>query len=299
MVTPTGTAIGAGWCADRLLGEPSTRWHPVAAFGTTMSALERRYYRSTRIAGVAHLAAGVGIAAGTGLIAERVLGRRVAVALATAVCVAGNMLADEATATLDLLDADDLDGARTRVQSLVGRDRSQLDATAIVRATIESVAENTVDAVVAPLFWAVMAGAPGVLAHRAINTLDAMVGHRSERYEAFGWASARADDVANYVPARLAAVITAALAPSRVRHIVRAVRDDAPAHPSPNGGVIESAVAAALGIRLGGSNVYAGRFEHRGVLGDGTEPTVADGRRAIRLTTLVGTTTAALVAILR
>ena len=288
MLTGLGAAAAAGWLADRLLGEPPTRWHPVAAFGHLMTAIESHTYRPSRLAGAAHLAAGVSLAVGVGVISQRVLGRRTATAAPTAICVAGRMLAHEAAITFDLVDGGDLDGARNRVQSLVGRDRERLDAPALVRATIESVAENTVDAVIAPLCWAAIAGAPGVLAHRAINTLDAMVGHRSERYEAFGWAAARADDLANYIPARLAALAVAALTPRRAPAIWRAVREDAPAHPSPNGGVIEAAVAAALDIRLGGTNQYAGHAEHRGVLGNGPEPTTADGRRAIRLTTAAG-----------
>jgi adenosylcobinamide-phosphate synthase len=123
-----------------------------------------------------------------------------------------------------------------------------------------------------------------VLAHRAVNTLDAMVGHHDSRYEQFGWASARLDDVANYVPARLTAAAVAAMTPRRARSIWTTVRRDAAAHPSPNAGVIEAAVAAALGVRLGGTNRYGGRIEDRGVLGDGPAPTVADGRRALRLT---------------
>jgi adenosylcobinamide-phosphate synthase len=299
MLTGTGGAVAAGWVADQALGEPPARWHPVVAFGGAMTALEQRLYRPTRTAGVVQLAAGVGLAIGVGLVGQRLLGRRLATAAATAVCVAGRMLAAEATITLDLLERGDLDGARDRAQSLVGRDRQELDEAAIVRATIESVAENTIDAVVAPLCWAAVGGAPGVLAHRAINTLDAMVGHRSERYESFGWASARLDDIVSYVPARLGAVAVAALAPRRVGAIWRAARHDAPAHPSPNGGVIEASVAAAIGVRLGGTNEYGGRIEHRGVLGDGNEPTVADGRRAIRLTTAVGAVTAGVVALLR
>ncbi len=288
MLTGTGAAAALGWAGDQVLGEPPARRHPVAAFGSVMTTLERHVYRPTRTAGALQLVAGVGLAVGVGVVARRLIGPRAATAVATTVCVAGRMLAREATVTLDLLASGDLDGARIRSQSLVGRDRHRLDEPAIVRATIESVAENTIDAVVAPLCWAAIGGAPGVLAHRAINTLDAMVGHHSDRYEAFGWAAARADDIVNYVPARLGAVAVAVLTPRRGQRVWRAVRDDAPAHPSPNGGVIEAAVAAAIGIRLGGTNNYAGRVEHRGVLGDGPAPTIADARRAIRLTTTVG-----------
>lgn len=289
----SGLPIAAGWALDRVFGEPPTAVHPVAGFGTLMSRVERRLYRPTRPAGVAHLAIGAGVAGAVGLAAQRLLGRRAAVGAAVAVSVAGKMLAGEAAAVLALLDADDLDGARQRVRSLVGRTPDDLDADEIVRATIESVAENTVDAVIAPLCWAAVAGAPGVLVHRAVNTLDAMVGHHNQRYEHFGWASARADDVMNYVPARFATLAVAILNPRRITSIWRAVRHDAPAHPSPNGGVIEAAVAAALGIRLGGTNRYGTRIEQRGTLGTGPTPTTTDGSRAIRLTTAAGALVAA------
>jgi adenosylcobinamide-phosphate synthase len=295
-MTNSGVAIAAGWAVDRVFGEPPAAIHPVAAFGRLMGAVERRWYRPTRLAGVRHAIVGISIAGAAGVLMERVLGRRVAVAVAVAVSVAGKMLADEADAVLAMIEADDIAGARARVRSLVGRTPDDLDADEIVRAVIESLAENTVDAVIAPLCWAAVAGAPGVLAHRAINTLDAMVGHRSERYEQFGWASARIDDVINYIPARVAALAIVAVAPRRARAIWQTVRRDTRAHPSPNGGVIEAATAAALGIRLGGTNRYGDRIEARGVLGNGRPPTLRDAGRAVQLTTAAGAIAAAAIA---
>lgn len=283
-----GVAVASGWVLDRLLGEPPIAWHPVARFGSLMETIELHTYRPTRAAGVGHLALGMAIGLGTGIAADRLIGRRAAVAVAATISIAGRMLADEADAVLTHLERGDLDQARHRVRSLVGRDTTELDETDIARAVIESLAENTVDAVIAPLWWGAVAGAPGVLAHRAVNTLDAMVGHRSDRYEQYGWASARLDDAMNYIPARLAALAVAALRPHRLGPIMRAVRRDAPAHPSPNGGVIEAATAAALGVRLGGENRYRGRAEERGTLGDGPDPTAVDARRAITLTTAIG-----------
>ena len=138
---------------------------------------------------------------------------------------------------------------------------------------MESVAENTSDAVVAPLLWGAVAGLPGLLGYRAVNTLDAMVGHRSPRYRRFGWAAARLDDLANWVPARVGAGLAAALrrrwSAGPRAEALRAVADGRGRHPSPNAGVVEAAFAGALGIRLGGRNVYDGRVEERGVLGDG------------------------------
>ncbi|MCU1390744.1 MAG: cobalamin biosynthesis protein CobD [Ilumatobacteraceae bacterium] len=264
--------------------------HPVARFGQAMGGLERLIYRDDRIAGVGFCAVGVIGAGVVGWGVQRALGRHRAVALTTFACVAGRMLGDEATRIGQLLVAGDIEGARRQLPALVGRSPDGLSAAEIARAVIESVAENSIDAVVAPAFWALVAGAPGVCAHRAINTLDAMVGHHSERYERFGWASARLDDAANWVPARIGAMLVAGVRPGRGRAVWRTVRRDAGQHPSPNGGVIESAYAAALGIRLGGTNRYGDIVEHRGVLGDGRLPEPADIAGAVGL---LRTTTAA------
>ena len=192
--------------------------------------------------------------------------------VATTVTVGGRMLTTEALAIGAALDAGDLDGARGRLPALVGRDPSSLSADEVARAVVESVAENSVDAVVAPVFWGTAAGGIGALAYRAINTMDAMVGHHSDRFEQFGWASARLDDLVNWVPARVAAALVALLRPRRAREVWRAVRVDAPRHPSPNAGVVEAAFAAALDLRLGGVNRYGDRVEERAALGRGRAP---------------------------
>jgi adenosylcobinamide-phosphate synthase len=175
------------------------------------------------------------------------------------------------------------------------------DEPELCRAVVESVAENLSDAVVAPLLWAALLGAPGVAAYRAANTLDAMVGHRSERHQRFGWASARLDDLVNWPAARLAALAAIAWAPAvggdRRAAWSTAWRDGA-AHPSPNAGRIEGAFAGALGVRLGGLNHYEHGFERRPQLGDGSPPTTADIGRAVRLAKLVGGSTVALCALI-
>ncbi len=148
---------------------------------------------------------------------------------------------------------------------------------------MESLAENIVDAVVAPALWAAVAGAPGAAAYRAVNTMDAMVGHRSERYRRFGTAAARLDDAANWLPARATAAAVAAVRPHRARAVWTAVRHDAPAHPSPNAGVAEAAVAAALGVEVGGPLRYGDRVEDRPRLGRGRRPEPADVPAALRL----------------
>ncbi len=164
----------------------------------------------------------------------------------------------------------------------MGRDTSALDEHEIARAVVESVAENTSDAVVAPLVLGALLGVPGLLAYRAANTLDAMVGHRSARYAEFGWASARLDDLLNLPGSRLTALLTTLLGPSP-RGALAAWRRDAPAHPSPNAGPVEAAFAGALGITLGGTNLYGARTEHRAVLGSGRSPDPADIARATDL----------------
>ncbi|MEX2626844.1 MAG: adenosylcobinamide-phosphate synthase CbiB [Ilumatobacteraceae bacterium] len=280
-MSAAGPAVAVGLVLDAVLGEPPAPLHPVARFGDAMRALERHTYRDDVIAGATHAVVGGGAALASGWLLERVIGRRGALAASIGVASAGRMLTAEVTRVGQALENDDLDGARRLVGGLVGRDTSGLDPNEVARAAIESLAENAVDAVTAGVWWGVVGGAPAVLGHRALNTLDAMVGHRSLRYERFGWASARLDDVANWVPARLTSVGAAIAHPSRARAVVRTVRRDAWRHPSPNGGVVEAAMAAVLGVRLGGTNRYGNRTEDRGTLGDGPQPTPADVQRAV------------------
>ncbi len=288
----TARCVGliAGFTADRLIGDPR-RWHPVAGFGSAAQRVEDRMYSDSRARGVLFTAAMVGSVAALGLAAERTTARRpiahaFAVGLATWAVLGARSLRTEALAVGALVDEGDLAGAREQVTHLVGRDPSQLDADGLARATVESVAENTSDAAVAPLLAGAFAGIPGLLAYRAINTLDAMVGHRSPRYENFGWASARLDDLANLVPARLSALLAAVCAPlvdGRPTEALRTWSCDAAGHPSPNAGPVEAAFAGALGIRLGGRNVYGGRVEHRPEMGSGRTPTVDDIGRSVKL----------------
>lgn len=290
-MTAAGIVLGVG--GDAVFGDPR-RFHPVAGFGQSAAAFERVVYRPTFAAGAVYATVLVGGAALLGAALERVLPRSAARGLALYVALGGRSLAREAQAVADLVEHGDIDAARVRIRSLVGRDPQALDAAGLCAAAIESVAENTVDAVIAPLVWAAVAGAPGVLAHRAVNTLDAMVGRRNERYARFGTASARADDAANWPAARLAGALTVALAGATSGAAWRAWRDDAPAHPSPNAGVVEAAFAGALGLKLGGTLAYEGRVEHRPQLGDGREPTPGDVMRAVKLARNVALATAAL-----
>jgi adenosylcobinamide-phosphate synthase len=264
--------------------------HPVARFGALMTRLEPHVWRDTRSAGAAYAALGVATGVAAGSLAR-------STALATYVACAGRALRAEASSVGASIAADDLDGARARLPALVGRDVDDLDEKAVARAVIESVAENTVDAVVAPALWAAAAGARGALAHRAINTLDAMVGHRDARYARFGWAAARADDAAAWVPARVTAALVAVVRPGAAGAVARVVRTDARDHPSPNAGVAEGAFAAALDLRLGGPLAYQGRGELRPSLGDGRPPEPADIGRAVRLSRDVTIALGAIIAL--
>ena len=294
-----GLGLLAGYLADQRWGDPR-RGHPVAGFGALAVRLERRLYAADRISGVLFTATLVGGAAAAGAAVEKTTRRRpILQFLATAVCawavLGGRSLAAEADAVRSHLEAGDLPAARERLTHLVGRDTEQLDESGIARAVIESVAENTSDAVVAPLFFGALGGVPGLLAYRAANTLDAMVGHRNARYSAFGWASARLDDLLNWLPARITATLAALLAPTVGGDRAEAFgawRRDAPSHPSPNAGPVEAAFAGALGVQLGGVNSYRGVDEDRHVLGRGGPPTAADIEMSTHLARLVGHATA-------
>ncbi|MFI8823282.1 cobalamin biosynthesis protein [Streptomyces sp. NPDC053431] len=277
----------AGLAVDLLVGDPR-RGHPVAAFGRAAGAVERVLWRDDRGRGALHTAVCAGGTVALGALAARTArgSRAASVALTAAsvwAVVGGTTLGREARAIGGALGAGDLEAARARMPHLVGRDPQALDGPAMARAVVESVAENTSDAVVGALFWGAVAGVPGLLGFRAVNTLDAMVGHRSPRYRRFGWASARLDDLAGWPGARLTAVLTT-VAGGNPRGALKAWREDAGRHPSPNAGPVEASFAGALGVRLGGTLSYGGRIEHRPVLnGAGRAVDVADIDRAVRL----------------
>jgi adenosylcobinamide-phosphate synthase len=285
----------AGYLADLVLADPRTG-HPVAAFGATAAALEQVSYRDTRIGGAAHVGLLVGAVSVLGAAVARHARRRgplwsvTATAVATWIALGGTSLARTGMAMGDLLSHNDVGGARRLLPALCGRDPQRLDAAGLTRAAVESVAENTSDAHVAPLLWATAGGVPAVLGYRAVNTLDSMVGHRSPRYARFGWAAARLDDAANYVAARVTAALVVVCAPvvgGSPSDAAGAWRRDAARHPSPNAGVVEAAFAGALGVRLGGPTQYQYELQIRPTLGDGVPPSVADLRRAVQLSRTV------------
>ena len=265
----------------------------MALFGSAAAALERRTYRDARWAGVVHTAGLLAVTGAIGFVAQgsrRGLRETAAVAAATYVAAGGTSLCRTGEQMVGLLTAGDVDGARALLPSLCGRDPAVLDAAGLTRAALESIAENTSDAQVGPLVWAALGGAPAVLMYRAVNTLDAMIGNRSPRYARFGWAAARADDLANLLAARLTGLCAVACAPvvgGSPAAALRAWRRDARRHPSPNAGVAEASFAGALGVRLGGPTQYAHELEIRPTLGDGRVPEVADLDRAVRLSRAV------------
>jgi adenosylcobinamide-phosphate synthase len=287
--------IAAGYFADALFGDPR-RGHPVALFGGAAAALEQRTYADSRRAGAIHAGALLGAVGVLGLALE--LGARrggpawtaAATAGATFVALGGTSLCRTGEQMAGLLEGDDVEGARELLPSLCGRDPAALDSAGLTRAALESVAENTSDAQVAPVLWAALGGAPSVLVYRAANTLDAMIGNKSARYTRFGWAAARFDDAMNFMAARATGLLVAVCAPlvgGSPAAALRAWRRDAARHPSPNAGVVEAAFAGALGVRLGGPTQYAHELEIRPTLGDGRTPEVADLARAVRLSRIV------------
>ncbi|BBZ26666.1 cobalamin biosynthesis protein CobD [Mycolicibacterium madagascariense] len=288
-----------GHAADRWLGDPR-RFHPVAGFGSVATRWERRLYADDRSAGVLYLLTLVGGSTGLAIALERSCRKPLLRALSTAAVtwavLGGRSLEREAQAVHGLLTSGDVDGARRRLRNLVGRDTANLTPDEIARAVIESVAENTSDAVVTSYFWGAVAGMPGLVMHRAANTLDAMVGHHNVRYERFGWAAARFDDLIGYPGARMAGLLVVALSPNPGAAWA-AWRRDAAGHPSPNAGVVEASFAGALGIRLGGTNTYYGnRTEHRALMGDGRTPTPDDIPPTTDLARRVGWAAAAVAA---
>lgn len=289
-----GLALGV----DALVGDP--RWwpHPVTLMGSAIGAYDHRVYNATlsptrlRVRG-SLLALGVPIAAFSATWAIVWAFGRIGVPFAwiaaiwfTSTTIAWKGLWEAGAAVYRAL-GESLPAAREAVGQIVGRDTDQLSELEVIRATIETLAENIVDGIVAPIFYAVIGGAPLAMAYRAVNTADSMVGYRNTRYRDFGWASAKLDDFMNYVPARLTAGLmwlVMAILGLAAGHAWRTMRHDAKKHLSPNAGIPESMMAGGLGIRLGGLNYYAGVPSPRAPMGDGERPLkMEDIMTAIRI----------------
>ncbi|WP_339222861.1 adenosylcobinamide-phosphate synthase CbiB [Paenibacillus sp. FSL H8-0332] len=273
----------SAYIVDRIVGDPRTFPHPVIYMGKAISALERgirRFAATPSALKRAGILLPLLVAGGAWVLTALVvvLLARLSPWLAgiaevwlISTTIASKGLKDAGMAVYAELRSEDLPAARRALGMIVGRDTAHLDSPEIVRGTVETVAENIVDAIISPLFFALLGGAPLAMAYRAVNTLDSMVGYKNDKYRDLGWASARLDDVANYIPARMTALLLtlcAALLRLDWSRCWNTVRRDARLHPSPNSGYPESAVAGALGIRLGGENVYHGVTSFRAYMGD-------------------------------
>jgi adenosylcobinamide-phosphate synthase len=287
MIYATTSDLLAGASLDLLLGDPMWVPHPVRGIGRLVMLLEPPLRRipNERLAGCV-------LACSVVLIASIVSGVTVYWAGAAAsiywvfMCLAVRSLDRESSRVIQALRAGDLEGARKLTGYIVGRDTNDLSEREVTRAVFETVAENMGDAIVAPLFFLAVFGIPGMVAYKAINTMDSMVGYKNEKYIRFGWAAARLDDIANYIPARITAaliVITAAGMRLQWRKALAAVWRDAGLQPSPNSGYPEAALAGALGVQLGGMNYYLGRPSRKPLLGDSIENLSWDRFPQVRL----------------
>ena len=269
---------------DLILGDPRALPHPVVAIGRMISFLEpilRRAFRNERTAGCALLVTTVGVSYGVAALLLRLAfalapdaGIAVAVYLSW-VSLAARSLHAESGKVAQALERDDLPGARIALSYIVGRETGQLDETELIRGAVETVAENTGDGVIAPLFYLMLGGPALAIAYKAVNTLDSMVGYKNERYLHFGWASARFDDLANFLPARLTGLLMVIAAPICALsggNAWRILRRDCRNHSSPNSGFPEAAAAGALRVRLGGINRYFGRSVVKPTIGDAALP---------------------------
>ena len=270
---------GVGLLLDRAFGEPPSSVHPVALFGKVMTKAEMFLWRGNRASGVSYGFFGLTVAtAASRLFSSPFIGT----AIGTYLAVAEKSLLENATSIESSLMRGDLESVRRQLPSLVGRDLEGLDENGAARAVIESVAENSSDAVIAPMFYGALLGGRGAINYRAVNTMDAMVGYRNAQYLDFGWFSARLDDFANYLPSRLAGFLAWSV-PTGRRGKPGSILAEAAGHPSPNAGVIEATYAHKLGIILGGENSYEGTVEMRPQMGDGrgTEPSDIAGSIAL------------------
>jgi adenosylcobinamide-phosphate synthase len=272
----TVTILAAALVLDALFGEMGMLFrilpHPVEALGRLIGAMDRRLNRIDRSDGARLLRGAFTVVVVTGIagaagwliatLARGVPGGWMIEALVAATLLAQRSLYAHVAAVAHALANDGLAGGRRAIRHIVSRDPASMDEQGIARAALESLSENFADAVVAPVFWYAVAGLPGMLAYKAINTADSMIGYRSDHYRAFGKAAARADDVANWIPARLAGLITAlaaALSGTNARRALHVMWRDAGSHASPNAGWPEAAFAGALGLALGGPRTYPGQ----------------------------------------
>jgi adenosylcobinamide-phosphate synthase len=289
MVVAIGVDAVLGW-PDGLFARIG---HPVTWFGRLIGALDARWNRTRdaawkrRAAGVAAALIVIVLASGLALAVQAAMpqgwGGTVLLGVLAWPFVALRSLHDHVAAVAHPLRSGDVAAARSAVAMIVGRDPANLDEAGIARAAIESLAENTSDGIVAPLFWGVLFGLPGIVGYKAVNTLDSMIGHRTERHEAFGWAAARIDDLANLVPARLTGLLFA-LVSAHPMDAMSCMARDARRHRSPNAGWPEAAFAGALGVRLCGPRFYHGDLTDEPWLNEAArDPAAVDIARGLKL----------------
>jgi adenosylcobinamide-phosphate synthase len=290
-------AMVVALAVDAVLGWPERLFriigHPVTWLGRLIEALDAAWNRDSdppafrRAAGVVTMFAATALPVVLAWIVQAQLttewSRIVIAGILAWPFVALRSLHDHVAAVAHPLQSGDIEAARAAVSRIVGRDPLSLDEAAIARAAIESLAENTSDGIVAPVFWGVLFGLPGIVGYKAINTLDSMIGHRTPRYEAFGWAAARLDDVVNFIPARLTCVLFASLS-AQPRVAMWCMMRDGARHRSVNAGWVEAAMAGALGVRLSGPRIYHGIVANEPWLNEAArDPLAADIGRALKL----------------
>jgi adenosylcobinamide-phosphate synthase len=286
-------ALALALMLDFWLGDPRWLPHPVRGMGALIAFLDRRLNKGAyrRAKGIVTVAAVTGTVYILSLLVVKIsysfswIFGVVVEAILIFTAIATKSLQEAAWNVLLPLERGDMEQARRELSMIVGRDTENLNESEIVRACVETVAENTSDGITAPLFYAWIGGAPLALFYRAVNTCDSMLGYKNDAYRAFGWASARLDDVMNYIPARLtAAVMVFVHSGKRFRYCWRVLFRDARKHPSPNSGWPEAAMAALLGVQLGGTNTYHGIVSRRPTIGDPLVPLQTNHiRQAIRI----------------
>lgn len=280
----SAVTIGLALLVDILVGDPRWLPHPVVGIGKMIYFLERKWYPKSllqrRVIYVRGMAVSIIVVVLTFfltaivLLGAHVLLHETAVKflaiILLGIALASRSLAESALEIKNLLQQGDIEQARLKLSYIVGRDTAHLDEGEIVRATIETVAENIVDGIVSPLFYALLAGVPGAYAYKAVNTLDSMIGYRNDRYLWFGRFAAKLDDAANYIPARVTGffmVVAGVMLGHSFERMVKTLMKDASKHPSPNSGIPEAVMAGALGIQLGGLNYYGNVPSWRATMG--------------------------------
>jgi len=289
-----------GWLLDRFFGDPANLPHPIVWFGKAIAALEKRFNSGTgrRVKGALVAIALVALVfAASWMLIHYAFRFSYGLGLALSIlgvffCLAGKTLADEVRMVFEAVD-ESLEKGRTQVGRIVGRDTSELSAQEIRTAALETLAENLSDGVVAPLFWCALLGVPGMLAYKMVNTLDSMIGYRNERYREFGCFAARLDDVANWIPARITALLMALVAPKRdsqgrktksFGELLRFIRKYGSQHLSPNSGYPEAALAGILDCRFGGPHNYFGEEVYKPYIGENHKDfTTADMETALQV----------------